>query len=204
MTAHGDGLIEAIGRELEQSAAVKRELGQQAPVIAAIAEIWADALRSGNKIVFFGNGGSAADAQHLAGELMGRFCHDREPLAAIALSADTVAITAIGNDYGYEFIFARQVQGLVRAGDVVVAISTSGESQNVLAAVEAARQLGATIVAFTGNQNTLKDVADQALAVPARDAARIQEGYMTVGHIICGLVESLSFREQEAWLGVRR
>ena len=163
-----------------------------------MAKVWADALRRGNKIVFFGNGGSAADAQHLAGELIGRFSYDRKPLSATALSADTAAITAIGNDYGYEFIFARQVQGLVRSGDVVVAISTSGQSQNVLVALEVARQLGATTVAFTGNQNGLQDAADHILTVPASDAARIQEGYMTVGHIICRLVERTLFGERRA------
>jgi len=161
-----------------------------APDIAAAGRILVEALSSGGKVMFCGNGGSAADAQHLAAELSGRFLHDRRPLAGLALTVDTSALTAIGNDYGFEFVFSRQLRGLGRKGDALVAISTSGNSANVLDAIKAAREIGIRVVGLTGSAGgQLAEAADICLKVPADRTDHIQEMHITVGHLLCGIVE---------------
>jgi D-sedoheptulose 7-phosphate isomerase len=161
--------------------------------IAAAAAMILEAARAGGRILLFGNGGSAADAQHLAADLVGRFLRERRPIPAVALSTDTSVLTALGNDYGFDQIFARQVQALVRPGDVVVAISTSGRSANVVAGAQAARTAGARVVALTGRDGgPLAREADVAIRVPADHVAHVQEAHIAVGHAICAVVE-------EAW-----
>ena len=156
----------------------------------AIAERIAASLKSGGKVLLAGNGGSAADAQHIAAEFVGRFVDDRAPLAAIALTTDTSVLTSIGNDYGFEKIFERQVRALGRKGDVFVGISTSGRSPNVLAALNAARELGLTTIGFTRNAQTLMHaLCDLTLAAPAEETALIQQIHITAAHAICHLVE---------------
>jgi D-sedoheptulose 7-phosphate isomerase len=158
--------------------------------IATAADQLTAALRSGGKIMFCGNGGSAADSQHLAAELTGRFIEDRRPLAAIALSTDTSALTCIANDYAFDQVFARQVQALARPGDCLVAISTSGNSANVIAAVDAARAASAAVVGLLGRDGgRLRALCDTAIVVPSRTTARIQEAHILIGHTLCGMVE---------------
>jgi D-sedoheptulose 7-phosphate isomerase len=150
------------------------------------------ALRGGRKLLFCGNGGSAADALHLAAEFVGRFRLEREGLPAIALSANAAVITAVGNDYGYDRVFARQVEALGVAGDVLLCMSTSGASANIFRAIEAARRRQLLVIAWTGQRGTaLAAAADVALQIPSADTARIQEGYMTAAHAMCGVVERL-------------
>ncbi len=149
------------------------------------------ALKSGHKLVLFGNGGSAADAQHIATELVGGFRdHARDSYAAIALSTDTSALTAIGNDYSFDLVFQRQVQALVNPGDVVIAISTSGNSKNVLEGAKQAKKCGALVIGFTGRTGgQLREVCDTSLCVPSSDTPKIQEAHITVGHILAELIE---------------
>ena len=163
---------------------------EQMDVIQLMAERCKEALKSGNKVLFCGNGGSAADAQHLAAELIGRFQKERRSLASVALTTDTSILTAVANDYGYEEVFARQVEGLGRSGDVLIGISTSGNSANVVKAALKARDTGMHTIAFTGEGGgKLKDICDITFAVPSKVTARIQEMHIMVGHIICELVE---------------
>lgn len=151
-------------------------------------------LRAGGKLLLAGNGGSAADAQHIAGEFVSRFAYDRPGLAAVALTTDTSILTAIGNDYGYELLFARQVRALGRAGDLLLGYSTSGRSPNVLRALEAARELGLVTVGFTGNRGgPMRELCDHLLEVPSADTPKIQEGHLVLGHVFCGLVEAEMF-----------
>ena len=158
------------------------------------ADLWVEALASRRKVLFAGTGGSAADAQHLAAELVSRFERDRPGLAGIALTTDTSALTAIGNDYGFERLFARQVEALGAPGDVLVAISTSGRSPNVLAALAAARERGLRTIGLTGAAgDAMAPLCDLLLRVPARETPRIQEAHITIGHIVCGLVEERLF-----------
>jgi len=158
--------------------------------IGRAADLIGEALRGGNKILLFGNGGSAADATHVAAEFLGRFQHERRPLPALALCDNTAALTAIANDYGFEHVFARQLRGLAVAGDVAIAISTSGRSPNVLAAVAAARELGLGTIALTGGDGgELAAAVDVGIGVPATVTARIQEGHMLVAHVLCEIVE---------------
>lgn len=159
-------------------------------VIGEMAERCKIALASGNKILFCGNGGSAADSQHIAAELVGRFVKERRSLAAIALTTDTSILTAVGNDYGYDDIFSRQVEGLGRSGDILIGISTSGNSGNVVKAIEAARHVGMHTFAFTGEGGgKLGALCDLTFAVPSKVTARIQEMHILAGHILCELVE---------------
>lgn len=159
-------------------------------VIEAMAERCKSALAAGNKILFCGNGGSAADSQHLAAELVGRFQKERRSLASIALTTDTSILTAVGNDYGYDEVFARQVEGLGRSGDILIGISTSGNSKNVVKAVEAARNIGMHTFAFTGEGGgKMAELCDLLFAVPSKVTARIQEMHILAGHILCELVE---------------
>jgi phosphoheptose isomerase len=149
-----------------------------------------DALARGNKVLLLGNGGSAADAQHIAAELVGRFVIERAPLPAIALTVDSSALTAIANDYGFDQVFSRQVRGLGRQGDVLVAITTSGRSPNVLAAITAARELGMTVVGLTGGKGAdFAKLCDVAIVVPSTVTARIQEMHITIGHLLCEIVD---------------
>jgi len=160
----------------------------------AAADACTACLRADGKILLAGNGGSAADAQHMAGEYVSRFMYDRPGLAAVALTTDTSIITAIGNDYGYEKLFARQIQALGRPGDVFIGYSTSGTSPNILAGFEAARAAGVTCIGFTGNRGgPMHGLCDVVLAVPSADTPKIQEGHFVLGHIICGLVERAMF-----------
>ena len=162
--------------------------------IAAIVDRVAAALAAGGKLLLVGNGGSAADAQHLAGEMIGRLNYDRAPAAAIALTTDTSALTAIANDYGYECVFERQVLGLGRAGDVLIAISTSGRSPNILRAIAAAREIGVATVGFTGKSGgDMAAQCDLCLRAPAEATPLIQQIHITAGHVICGLVEERLF-----------
>jgi D-sedoheptulose 7-phosphate isomerase len=162
----------------------------QAELIRAV-QCCADSLRSGGKLLFAGNGGSAAEAQHFSAEMVGRFLKERHPLPAVALNTDTSAITAIGNDYGFEQIFSRQVQALGRKGDVLIAMSTSGRSKNILEAMKTARSLGMVSIALTGQApRDMKTLADIILAVPSGHTPQIQEGHLVLGHLLCGLVEN--------------
>ena len=171
---------------LERAASDRKLLA----AILAIADKIANALRAGGKLMLAGNGGSAADAQHIAAEFLSRFAIDRHPLAAIALTTDTAALTAIGNDYGYEHVFARQLRGLGRKGDVFIALSTSGRSANVLAALKAAREISITTIGFTGTGGTaMQPLCDLMLIAPSDQTAIIQQIYMTAAHAICGMVE---------------
>jgi D-sedoheptulose 7-phosphate isomerase len=151
-------------------------------------------LQKGNKLIFAGNGGSAADAQHMAGEYVSRFAFDRPALAAIALTTDTSILTAIGNDYGYETLFSRQIQALGQKGDLFFAYSTSGKSPNILKALEAAKQKELLCIGMTGNQpSPMRDLCDYVLATPSDKTPKIQEGHLIMGHAICGLVEEQLF-----------
>lgn len=161
----------------------------EAPVLAA-GRLLADSLRAGGKLLACGNGGSAADAQHLASELTGRFLHDRPPLAALALTTDSSALTCIANDYAFDQVFARPLRALGRPGDVLVAISTSGHSANVLRAVQAAREIGMPVIGLLGRDGgAIAPLADVALVVPSPTTARIQEAHILIIHTLCGLVE---------------
>lgn len=182
--------------QIEASISLKNHLKAQVKNLLEISDCLIQALRSGNKVLLFGNGGSAADAQHIAAELVGKFYRNREPLPAIALTTNTSSLTAIANDYDYKEVFARQLKGLVKAGDVVIGISTSGNSPNVLLAMEEAKRHGAVTVALTGKEGKLNNMADFVLAIPSRDTPRIQEAHITAGHIICYLVEEALFGEE--------
>ena len=162
-------------------------------IMADIASRIVESLRAGGKIMFCGNGGSAADSQHLAAELVGRQNYNRAPAAGLALTVDTSALTAVGNDYGYDSVFSRQVEALGNAGDVLIGISTSGRSKNVVRAIEAAKALGITTVSFTGLESRDLGIAEMQLCVPASETAKIQELHITCGHIIFALVERILF-----------
>ena len=185
---------EEIRRQLEESARVKQSFSSELiGRIAQFAEKSAAALRAGGKIVFFGNGGSAADALHLAAELLVRLRTERPGLAALALTTNPSVLTAAGNDYGFERIFSRQIESLVTKQDILVALSTSGNSPNVVRGAEAGRARGAFLVAFTGETGgQLASRVDLLLNVPSNDAQRIQESHITIGHIACGLIEQLA------------
>lgn len=163
--------------------------------VEAAAQACITALSKGGKILLAGNGGSAADAQHIAGEFVSRFAFDRPGLPAIALTTDTSILTAIGNDYGYEKLFARQVQAHAQKGDVLIAYSTSGKSPNVLAALQEAKKMGVVCIGMTGNRGgPMQALCDHYLDVPSADTPKIQEGHAVLGHILCGLVERALFK----------
>jgi len=182
-----------IQQSLLETARILNELSQDTSKIEEIALLWANCLRGGNKIMFCGNGGSAGDSQHMVGELVGRFYKNREPLAAVSLSTDTTVLTAVSNDYSFEEVYSRQVQALGKQGDVLVGISTSGSSRNVLKAIKAATDLNIFTVCVTGLSGKGITGADMELIIPSLETPRIQEGYFSVGHIICGLVEQIIF-----------
>lgn len=166
--------------------------------VTHVAERCIQCLQNGGKILLAGNGGSAADAQHIAGEYVSRFAFDRPGLPAIALTTDTSILTAIGNDYGYEKLFARQIQALGNSGDVFFAYSTSGSSKNILAALEEAKNKNLLCVGMTGNKpSTMLKHCDLCINVPSADTPKIQEGHAVLGHIICGLVEEAIFGESK-------
>jgi D-sedoheptulose 7-phosphate isomerase len=183
-------LKEIILNILADSIATKRDcIENNIDTIIRAADMLASCFSTGNKVLIFGNGGSAADAQHLAAEFVNRFQIERPPLAAIALTTDTSILTSIGNDYHFVDIFAKQVEALGRQGDMAWGISTSGNSANVIKAVKSARQIGITTIGMTGRGGELADCADLVIAVASDTTARIQECHITLGHILCDLLE---------------
>jgi D-sedoheptulose 7-phosphate isomerase len=187
-----------IRAQIEASISVKKSMLGNVNIISQIETIatnCVECLKAGGKIIFAGNGGSFADAQHLSAEFISRFMFDRAPLASLVLGANNSAISAIGNDYGYDQVFARELKGVANAGDVFIAISTSGNSLNILMAVEQARQQGLVTMAFTGAAGGKLAALCDCLCVPSRETARIQECHIMVGHIICGLVETAIFKK---------
>jgi D-sedoheptulose 7-phosphate isomerase len=178
------------GKAIEEHLEVVRQVAAQQSLLEAIARSMSTALLAGGKILWCGNGGSAADSQHLAAEIVGRFRRERRGLPSVALTVDTSVLTAVGNDYGYEQVFSRQVEALGNPGDVLVGISTSGNSGNVVRAMELARAQGLVTVAFTGaGGGKMASLADHLFAVPARDTARIQEAHILAGHMLCDWIE---------------
>lgn len=188
---------ELVIRELEESANIKRMMAQNlSDIIADAAQIILNAYKAGGKVLLIGNGGSAADAQHIAAELVGRFKLERAGLPAMALTTNTSVLTALANDYGYDTVFSRQLEALANDKDVLIAITTSGTSPNILKAVEMAHSKGVIVIGLTGESgHKLKDIADLVIRVPSDDTARIQEAHITIGHIICRLVEARLFNE---------
>lgn len=182
---------------IEQSIKVKRSISENDETIRCIdraVDMIVDTYSQGGKVLFCGNGGSAADAQHLAAELSGRFYYDRPPLAAEALHVNTSYLTAVANDYSFDMVFARMVEAVGRKNDVLVGLSTSGRSSNVLKAFEQAKQKGMKVIAFTGSDtDCVAGVSDCILSVPSTDTPRIQEAHIMIGHIICQLVEERIF-----------
>lgn len=163
--------------------------------VEAAANACIQAMKNGNKLLLAGNGGSAADAQHIAGEFVSRFAFDRPGLPAIALTTDTSILTAIGNDYGYDMLFARQIQAHAKKGDIFLAYSTSGKSPNILLALQEARSRNVICIGLTGNRGgPMKDLCDYYLDVPSADTPKVQEGHLILGHILCGLVEDAIFK----------
>jgi D-sedoheptulose 7-phosphate isomerase len=190
--------MDFIREQIEESLKVKKLLLDDEKIQASIKEsaaLCCEALRKDKKIIFAGNGGSAADAQHLAGELVNRFGFDRPGLSAISLTTDTSIITSISNDYGYEKLFSRQVQALGKKGDVLIALSTSGNSENIINGIKEARSKGITIIGLTGRSGgNMAILCDICLKVPSDDTPRIQETHILVGHIICSKIENSLFK----------
>lgn len=185
-----------IKSELKESIETKQlVLATLIPQIEKAAISMLDALKNGNKILFFGNGGSAADAQHLAGELIGRFQMERRSLPGIALTTDSSILTCLSNDYSFDIVFARQIEGLAKAGDVAFGISTSGNSKNVLLGIEKAKELKCkTIALLGGDGGKIAKAAEIAITVPGKNTPRIQESHITIGHILCSLIEQSLFK----------
>lgn len=184
---------ELLTNRLEEHIAVAQQLLFDTSAIEQALAMAQLTIQNGQTIFFCGNGGSAADTQHLAAEFVGRFVRERNGLPAIALTTDTSILTAVGNDYGFDSVFARQVQALVRSGDLVVGLSTSGNSANVLAALSEAKVKGASTIAFTGRTGgKMKEIADCTIAIPAETTARIQEMHILVGHILCEWIDEAS------------
>ncbi|MEM0448488.1 MAG: HAD-IIIA family hydrolase [Methanomassiliicoccales archaeon] len=190
-------MSELVRRELEESASVisKVEVDQIIRIAKAVVKVF----QSGGKLALFGNGGSAADAQHIAAELVGRYKMQRPPLPASAF-INLSSITAIGNDYSFEDVFVRQVEGWAKKGDAIIAISTSGNSRNVLRAVTKAKELEVLTIGFSGHAGKLKEIVDLALVVPSTSTPRVQEGYMAAAHVICGLVEKGMFGRRAVFI----
>ena len=186
---------EIIKNELQESLEVKTSvLNSLVPEIEKAARLMINTLKSGHKILFFGNGGSAADAQHLTAELIGRFQKERPALPAIALTTDTSIITCLANDYSFETIFSRQLEGLAKPGDLAFGLSTSGNSPNILKGLATAKKLGCkTIALLGGDGGKIAPLADLAIIVPSKKTARIQESHITIGHILCRLIEKELF-----------
>jgi D-sedoheptulose 7-phosphate isomerase len=187
-----------IQQRIRTSIAVKQELLKQSTLLAQVAEKLIEAYEAGKKILLFGNGGSAADAQHIAAELVGKYYMDRRPLPAEALTVNTSSLTAIGNDYAFERIFARQVEALGNPGDVAIGISTSGNSPNVIEAIRAAKKKGMITIGLTGAEGgRLKNEVDYCICVPSKDTPRIQEAHILIGHIWCELIERALFGNED-------
>lgn len=181
--------MDALIKHLEEHIATVNGLIPMLPQVEALGETLYQCLEQGGTLFFMGNGGSAADSQHLAAEFIGRFEGDRHPLPAIALSTDTSILTAVGNDYGFDAVFERGIRALAKSGDVVIGISTSGNSPNVMRGIEAATRRGCTTVGLLGgNGGKLKEMVDVPLIVPSQRTARIQECHILIGHILCDLV----------------
>lgn len=184
---------EDIVKRIEENIGMKKSILNDTHLIDTIeraATVVVSAIKNGNKVIFCGNGGSAADSQHLAAELIGKFYFNRRSLPAVSLTVNTSIITAIGNDFGFEKVFSRQLEGIGKAGDVLIGLSTSGNSENVVEAFRLAKELGISTIAFTGESGgILRDLADILINVPSSDTPRIQEAHIMVGHIICELVE---------------
>ena len=192
--------IQNIKSQIQASIDVKATLLSREPLMVQIlnlAEKCAAALRAGGKIIFCGNGGSFADAQHLSAEFTSRFLFDRPGLPSLALGTNSSAMTAIGNDYGYENVFAREIQAIATPDDVFIAITTSGNSRNILKALEAAREANVHAVVLTGAGRGKLDDRMEALNIPSTDTARIQECHILIGHIICGMVEAAIFKKSD-------
>lgn len=185
---------------IRDSISLKQQLLSDTAMVATVAsvsQLCVDCFRADGKVLFCGNGGSAADAQHLAGEFSGRFYYDRPPLFAEALHVNTSYLTAVGNDYGYDEVYARMLRAMGRAGDVLFALSTSGNSANVLAAAQAAHAKGMRVIGLTGNGGgKLAEYSDHLIAIPSTDTPRIQECHMLLGHLICELVEAELFPQK--------
>lgn len=188
MSKNGTSIL--IEKRFDEHLKVLNQTKELLDDIKEVAIVCKNALQRGNKILFCGNGGSAADSQHLAAELVGRFKKERESLPAIALTTDTSILTAVGNDYGYDFVFSRQVEGLGQSGDILVGISTSGNSNNILQAVEVAKRKNIVTISFTGNDGgKLFKVSDYCLNIASNVTARIQEMHILIGHILCEIIE---------------
>jgi D-sedoheptulose 7-phosphate isomerase len=184
-------LVKSIQSSLEVKSALLEDKDFHS-LVMTVGQRMADALRKGNKIIYFGNGGSAADAQHLAAELTGRYLRDRQGLPGLALTANASSITAIANDYSFEMVFARQLESLASPGDVAVGISTSGNSANVLKAVKVGRERGLLTVGMTGGSGgKLKAEVDYCICIPSEDTPRIQESHILIGHILCQIIEEV-------------
>ena len=193
--------LDYIATYLDKSLAVKQKLKDSPEVlgeIAQVAQLVVDAYARGNKVLIAGNGGSAADAQHIAAEFVSRFFYDRPGLPAIALTTDTSMLTAIGNDYGFDRLFARQLQAQSRPGDIFIGISTSGNSKNVVNAINEAAELGVKTAILCGENGVLKDMCDHAICIPSDCNPYIQECHICVGHMICAIVEQTVFPRDKA------
>ena len=191
--------LDEIREQIESSISVKQALMRDNNLLGQLEQLartCLDVLKAGGKVIFAGNGGSFADAQHLSAEFTSRFMFDRAPLASLALGTNSSAISAIGNDYGYEQVFARELQAIAKVGDVFIPITTSGNSPNILAAVSIAQELGITTVGWTGAKGgRLKQLCD-CICIPSTETARIQECHILIGHILCGLVEVGYFEKE--------
>lgn len=198
-THNSRDLASRIASQLEESIATKqRVLDAHVPLLTHMAEILIDAFRNGNRVFFFGNGGSAADSQHIAAELVGRFMRERAALPAMALSTDTSILTALANDYSYDVVFARQIEAFAQPGDVALGISTSGNSPNVIEGLRAARERGLKTLALTGESGgKLRDLVDVCFCAPSRITSHIQETHIAVSHSLCELVEYALFESDE-------
>jgi len=193
ITDNEDLLRKTILHQIEDSIKLKEFLITQIDVLVAIAKEIVVSFERGNKVLVFGNGGSAADAQHIVAELVGKFYRERDPLPAIALTCNTSCLTSIANDYGYENTFSRQIRALAVKGDLVIGISTSGNSINVLRGFEVARKLGVKTVALVGKRLKDPGLADYVISLPSRDTPRIQEAHITAGHLICFIIEEMMY-----------
>ncbi|MEW6994790.1 SIS domain-containing protein [Colwelliaceae bacterium MEBiC 14330] len=195
--------LDYINKYLNNSIVVKQKLSQSKDVlnvVSNVSELIISAYKKGNKVLLAGNGGSAADAQHIAAEFVSRFFFDRPGLPALALTTDTSMLTAIGNDYGYDKLFSRQLQAQSKEGDVFIGISTSGNSKNIINAVNTAKELGITSVVLCGEGGQLKELADIAICVPSLITPYIQECHICIGHMICAIVEEIIFAEEKKCL----
>jgi D-sedoheptulose 7-phosphate isomerase len=189
-------LKESVGRILKEGAELRLRMGEtMTGEILSAARAIAEAFKAGGKVLLFGNGGSAADAQHIAAEFMNRFLIERPPLPAIALTTDTSILTSVSNDYAFDEVFSKQVKALGKKGDIAIGISTSGTSPNVLKALRVAKKLGITTIALSGEGGKIGSLADILLAVPSKSTPRVQEAHIAIGHILCELTDALLFRE---------